>query len=711
MDSFHDLSPLLNPKAIAVVGASERHGSAGRIVLDNLRHLEYEGTVYAVHPKHKEVLGFPCYPDLKSLPGPVDLVTVLLAAEKVLPALESAVDIGAPAAWVLASGFAEAGPEGTALQVELTRFATETGLLVCGPNCIGVANLIDRVATYSVALSPATCAGRISAVVQSGAICMGLANAARFGFRYLISSGNEAVLDSADYIGYLVGDPETQVIIAFLEGISNPQKFVAAAQQAAQAGKPILLVKIGRSEVARRAVQAHTGSLAGSDDVIDAVMHRLGVIRLDSLDELVEAAELFNTCPLPAGEGIGLLSLSGGQIGMIADQAQILRLGFPAFSEVTRQALAEILPLYSPITNPLDAWGSGDLENVYPKCVEVVSREEAIHLLALSRDTPPQVAPREVAQSLSIAKAAVQAAQETRKPVLMFSNLSTGFQVDVKKVLDEGRVPYLQGTPETLRAIRAFQSYAHFRRRLNKPAPAGCSSPANLAGWRGKLLEERDTLSEIELRQLLLAYGIPSPRGIVATTKEEVAKAAQEIGYPVVLKILSPDIQHKTEIKGVRVGLKDKAAVVRSFQEVMEIARQHQPTARLDGVVIQEMVPADSVEVILGILQDPDFGPVVVFGSGGILVELLKDSSLRLPPLSHTEALEMISETHVARLLQGFRGRPPSDMGALIETLMCFSQLAVDLDDLITTLEINPLMVLPEGQGVRAVDVLVEITS
>ena len=706
---FRDLAPLLNPRAIAVVGASERPGSAGRLVLENLRHLGYRGTVYAVHPNYKKVLGYSCYPDLKSLPGPVDSVAVLLAAEKVLSTLETAVETGAQAAWVLASGFAEAGPEGEARQANLARFAGETGLMVCGPNCIGVTNLVDRVATYSAALSPATQAGGVSAVVQSGAICLGLANAARFGFRYLISSGNEAVLDSADYIGYLTNDPRTQVIIAFLEGIRDPQKFVAAAQAAAEASKPILLVKVGRSETARLAVQAHTGSLAGCDAVFDAVLYQLGVMRLGTLDELVEAAELFLTCPLPAGEGVGLLSLSGGHIGLAADLAQDLGLTFPAFSAEAQQALTDILPAYSPIANPLDAWGSGDLERTYPACVKVVSRQEDIHLLAVSRDTPPQVASREVEQSLSVAKAAVQAAQETGKPVLVFSNLSTTFQQEVKQVLDEGGVPYLQGTRETLRAIQTFVRYASFRRRLGKQTSAGCPSPADLPDWRRKLQGMRGSLSEVEGRRLLAAYGIPGPREAVVATAEEAVEAAQRIGYPLVLKILSPDIQHKTEIGGVRVGLEDEVAVVTAFREVMAAARLHHPQARLEGALVQEMIPADAVEVILGVLQDPDFGPVIVFGSGGILVELLRDSSLRLPPLSHKEALEMIHETRGGRLLQGFRGRPPADIDALAGALVRVSQLAVDLGDVVAALEVNPLMVLPRGQGVRAVDALVEL--
>jgi acyl-CoA synthetase (NDP forming) len=694
---------------LAVVGASKRPGSAGRLVLENLRHLGYEGAVYAVHPRHDEVLGFPCYPDLRSLPGPVDSVAVLLGADQVLPVLEEAVEARAEAAWVLASGFGEAGEEGRAREAELVRLAEDSGLMVCGPNCIGVANLVDGVATYSVALSPKTQAGPVSAVVQSGAICLGMANAARFGLRYLVSIGNEAVLDSADYIGYLAHDARTEVIAAFLEGIRSPERFVAAAEAAAGKGKPILAVKVGRSEIARKTVQAHTGSLAGSDRVVDAAFHRLGVMPLDTLDELLEAAELFVTCPLPAGDGVGLLSLSGGQIGLIADLAQDLGLDFPAFSAEAKTALEKILPPFSSIANPLDAWGSGDLEATYPACVDVVSQEDDVHLLAVSRDTPVDVAGREVEQSLAVAQAAVKAARGTGKPVLLFSNLCAGFDPQVKRVLDEGGVPYLQGTRETLRAIQAFLGYGEFRRRRAEIVETGSPSPANLPWWRRRL--EEGALSEVEGRRLLGDYGIRGPEERVAASADAAVEAARTIGFPVVLKILSPDIHHKTEIGGVRVGLGDDQAVRSAFQEVLAAARERHPDADLQGVLIQEMVGDDAVEVIVGLLQDADFGSVVVFGSGGILVELFKGSSLRLPPLSRRDAREMIQETQAARLLTGFRGRPAADVEALVDALVRVSQLAVDLGDLIAALDINPMMVLPEGEGVRAVDALVEVVS
>jgi acyl-CoA synthetase (NDP forming) len=708
---FRDLAPLLNPKSIAVVGASERAGSAGRLVMENLLNLGFAGKLYPVNPAQGEVLGLKTYPDLASLPEPVEMAAVLLGADRVLPALEQGVKNGLKAAWVLASGYAESGADGKVRQQELANFANGNGLLVCGPNCVGLANLVDRSATYSVALSPANQAGQVSAVMQSGAICMGLANAARFGFRYLISSGNEAVLDSSDYIGYLAGDPGTKVIIAFLEGIRSPEKFTAAATAANRAGKPVLIVKVGKSETARRTVQAHTGSLAGSDAVLSEVFRKYGIMRLDSLDELLEATELFLNCPLPETDGVGLLSLSGGQIGLVADLAQNLALEFPEFSEAGKAELKDILPPYAAIANPLDAWGNGDLEKMYPGCVAAVAREKHISLIAAARDTPPAVAPREIEQSIQVANAMIKARQETGKPVVMFSNVSTGFNREVHEVLKAGGVPYLQGTPETLRAIQVFEQYAEYRRKSGGQVFTTSAPPASLGQWKQTLASRKGTLSEVEGRKLLADYGIRGPREFVAGTAAEACKAAEQVGYPVVLKINSPDITHKTEAGGVKINLADKEAVSAAYGEVMRLARAFKPDAKLEGVIIQEMLPRTAVEVILGVMRDPGFGPVVVFGSGGILVELVKDSALRIPPVSLADAGEMIASTRGYKLLQGFRGRPAADIDALADALVNLSRLAVDLADHISALDINPLMVLPRGQGVCAVDALVEIIS
>jgi acyl-CoA synthetase (NDP forming) len=405
------------------------------------------------------------------------------------------------------------------------------------------------------------------------------------------------------------------------------------------------------------------------------------------------------------------LSLSGGQIGLVADLAQDLGLEFPALSETTRRSLAEVLPPYTRIANPLDAWGSGDLERTYPVCVSLMARDERVHLLAVTRDTPPHVAGRELEQSAAVANSAVAAARDTGKPVVMFSNISAGAHPDLTRILNEGGVPHLQGTRETLRAMQAFTRYAGFRRQMDRPISRGRPSPEDLPRWRSLLGNARGTLPEVDARRLLAAYGIPGPREAVATSGDEAVEAARDIGYPVVLKILSAGIAHKTDIGGVRVNLCDDTEVHQAFHDVMRAAGAHHPTAILDGVLVQEMITVPAVEVILGVLRDADFGPVVVFGAGGILTEVLADSALRLPPLSDEEALEMIGGTRGARLLHGVRGRPAADLAALARALVGLSQLAVDLGDLVVALDINPLMVLPAGQGVCAVDALLEIDA
>jgi acetyltransferase len=702
-----DLRPLLEPRAIAVVGASDRPG-AGSLALENLRRLGYSGQVYPINPKYTELSGWRCYPRLADVPGPVDSVAILLGYQRVLPVLQEAVAVGAKAAWSLASGFGEAGPEGERLQAEVAAFCRANGIGLVGPNCIGVVNLHARAAAYSVALPSTIRPGHVAAVVQSGAVCLGIANSNRgLGFSSLISSGNEAVLENADYIAYLADDPQTRVIIAFIEGFKNPAKFAWAAGRAAAANKPLLVVKVGRSAVAQRATMAHTGSLAGADAVHDAMFRKLGVIRLDSLDQLLEAAELFLKAPLPGGRGLAILTLSGGQIGLIGDTIQGLDLQMPPLSQPGLDALSKILPPYSNISNPLDAWGSGNFEDIYPACMEVVAREPDVHVIAVARDSSPGIAEREVVQSNVIVDAAAKVAATTGKTALVFANIANGIEPAVKARADAAGLPLLQGTEESLRAVEALIRYAEFRRQppaALSPSPVG---PELLAALKRELAAAPDSLTESQGKRLLAAYGIPVTREAVAASADEAVRLAAEMGGPVALKIASPDIQHKTEAKGVLLNVVGAEAVAAGFGRIVENARAYDPGARIDGVLVQEMIPADAVEVIVGSSLDPEFGPVVVFGMGGILVELLKDSALRLAPVSRAEAADMIAATKGAALLSGFRGRPPADGEALTDAIVRLSHLAYDLREEIAAVDVNPLMVLPAGRGVIAADALV----
>lgn len=705
---FKNLYPMLTPKSIAVIGASERHGSAGRLVLENLHALNYSGKIFAVNPKNETVLGYHCYKDLESIGEPVDMVAILIGAKSVLSVLKSMKKLSIPAAWILASGFSESGEDGEILQKEISSYAKENDLLVLGPNCIGIVNMIDRSATYSVAIPKHIKSGNVSVVMQSGAILMGLVNSARFGFRYLVSCGNQAVLDTSDFIGYLANDEQTKVIVTFVEGIPDAPKFIAALRAAYNAGKPVLMVKVGKSEAAQRAVHAHTGSLAGSDAVLNAVLKREGAIRLNSLDELVETAELFLACPLPENDGVGLLSLSGGQIGLVGDLSQGLELNFPSFSKEAVDALHQILPAFCSVNNPLDAWGNGDLEKMYPGCVDITAAQDYIGLVAMSRDTPLGVADREVEQSMRIAEAALRAKQTTGKGVFLFSNFSGSFDPRVEEFLRKQEIPYLQGTQEALQAVSAFEKYAAFRRKKKDIVPESPVSLQKLAELRQKFSANSKPLTEIESRELLSVYGIRGPKEKITSTSADAARIADEIGYPVVMKILSPDIQHKTECGGVKVNIKTPEEAIDAFEAIIHNAHVYNQDARIEGVIIQEMIPSDSVEVILGVIHDPAFGPVVVYGTGGIMVELIKDSVLALPPITKKEALEMIAETRGAKLLNGFRGSEKSDITALADAIVNLSFLARDFADVIAALEINPLMVLPDGRGVCAVDALFE---
>jgi len=702
-----DLQPLLAPRSIAVIGASDRPG-AGSIVLDNLRKLGYPGCVYPVNPKYAELAGWPCYGSLKDLPGPIDSAAILLSSRQVLTALQQAADAGARAAWVLASGFAEAGPEGEALQEEVTNFARDHRIELCGPNCIGVVNLHARAAMYSTALPATIKPGRVGAVLQSGAVCLGIANANRgIGFSALISSGNEAGLDNSDYIAYLADDPNTHVIIAFIEGFRHPDRFVWAADRARTAGKPLLVVKVGRSAVAQRAVTAHTGSLAGADVVHDAVMREHGVVRLDSLDELLEAAELFLKAPLPKGRGVAMLTLSGGQIGLIGDVAARMNLELPEISDEVRQALGAVLPPYSAIANPLDAWGAGNFEETYPACMEILARDEKAHLIAVSRDSSPGIAEREIWQSMVIVDAAARVAQGSGKPVVIFGNVSTGLEPATQQRADAVNLPLLQGTSESLRAIEALIEYAEFTRRVPERLAASPVDASGLAHLRAGLAAQPEALSESASKRLLEAFGVPVTRELLADSAEAAAHAAESLGFPVVLKIHSPDVQHKTEAGGVVLNVGDPSEARRAYEDIVRSVGVRYPEAAIEGILVQEMVPAGAIEVIVGSANDPEFGPVVVFGFGGVLVELVKDSTLRLAPVTLKQAREMINSIRGAALLRGFRGRGPADVEALADAIVRVSHLASELRNEIAAVDVNPLMVLPKGRGVLAADALI----
>lgn len=708
--AFEKLQPLFRPGSIAVVGASE-NGGPGRQVIDNLRQLGYRGRICPVNPKYETIQGLRCYPSLTAVCEAgerVDLVAILLGSAQVVPVLREAASIGVRAAWAFASGFGEAGEAGRAAQEELQQVCRDAGIGFIGPNCVGFLNPAVGAGAYSAPMPVKLNRGHIGLVAQSGYLSIAVANSVRnLGFSLIASTGNESVIDCTDCMEYMLEDPETEVIMAFVEQFRRPDKLRRVAARAAAAKKPIVLVKVGRTQMAQRATCAHTGALAGADDIQDAAFRKMGILRVNSLDEMFETAELFFRMKhrLTAGNGVFAVTLSGGVISMLADLSDDLDLRFPSWSERGEAAVNALLEPYSHANNPLDAWDCGRIDEHYEGCARAAAGEPDADFLLLVQDVPPSMAKRQVEQYAVVARAAVAAAKASGKPVALLCNTSTSFHKDILDILGEGNVPILQGSREGLVAVDRFLRFGRF---VHQASPA--AQAAEQAAERAEDIEALSgALTEYESKQVLKQYGIPCTREILCHSPDACLDAAGSIGYPIVLKVMSPDILHKTDAGVLAIGLKDEQAVRDAYPRLLERAHAFMSGARIDGMLVQAMAEKPVAEVIAGIVRDPGFGPAVVIGLGGIFVEVLKDRALGIPPLSHREALDLIRSLKGYRLLSGFRGQPKGDVEALAEVLMRVGEMAAANPDRIETLDINPLLVYPEGQGVLAVDALLEL--
>jgi acyl-CoA synthetase (NDP forming) len=706
-----DLKPLFSPRGIAVVGASPKPG-AGANVIANLQGLGYQGGIYPVNLRYDEVHGLKCHESLEAIPAaePVDAVAIVLGFKQVPLMIEQAARRGAKGAWAFASGFAEVGPDGMERQAALAAICHESNIQFCGPNCVGYVNPHFKSALFSAPLPPGLPAGSVGVITQSGSVALALANSNRgVGYSTLVSSGNEAVLDTTDYMRHMIGDPNTKVICAFLEGIRKPAEFAKLCEKAADAGKPVVVLKVGRSEMAKRTVVTHTGALAGEDAAFDAFFKRCGVIQVFDLDQMLETAELLSRCSgrLPRGNQVGAITVSGGEIGLIGDISQGMGFEFPALSREAGEELGKRLPPFSPIGNPLDAWGSGDLTQTYPACLEVLAKEPQIDLLLVSQDSPPGMAKNQIEQYSDVARAAVRAAGSCDKPVVVFSHVSTGVEPRLRAILAEADIPLLQGSRESLNAVAGLIGYAEFlRARQNAPARQ-VDSPADLPGLRKSLRAAPPVLGWEQSRDLLAAYGIELCPGGLCKTRDEALDLAAELGYPLAIKVQSSAVHHRSEAGLVKLGIADAGQLGEAWDGLMAKLEQGDMTGGLEGFWLQKMAPAVAVEVILGLNRDPQLGPVVVLGLGGVMVELLKDTVTGIPPFTSREAADMLGSLKGAKLLRGFRGSPPVDIEVLSHILVRFSRLAADLGDEIESLDLNPVMALPQGQGAWVVDFLI----
>ena len=682
--SFKSPLPLLNPPSIAIVGASERAKWPSDI-FRNLRTFGYPGRIYPVNPRAAEVWGLKCYPDLAALPEPPQHAMVIVPAPAVQAVLETGVAAGLKSATIYASQIGEGhDPEIVARGAALQALIDRSGLLVCGPNCMGAMALREKYFGYPNADLCGLTPGAVAMVTQSGGTVQYLGHtAAKRGvkFNYMISSGNEMSLDLADYVNFFVEDPHTRVITLFIEGIRRPDMFMAAAAKALAAGKPIIAIKTGKSQQSRDSARSHTGAVAGDYGAYLAMCERYGIVTCPTLDDMVETMLAFQNGRLPKGPGVGWVTTSGGTVDLLYDYLdEIGGTTAPAFDAATKAKVRHLVSPELALSNPLDAGNpTGDAASA-ELCRGVVA-DPNVDMLAWGSTLPGGSRVRDASVMRSVL-------ESTDKPVIAFVRMSYPVAEAGIAFQDQVGFPYLQGLPETARALAALAFYAARKGRAIAPLPP----PTGHA----------ETPQGAAFDAALARHGLTPPRSGLATSASEAAKIAARIGFPVALKIASRQISHKTEVGGVRLDLKSAAEVEREANALAAAAKAV-PGPHLDGFLVQEM--ADGVEVILGARTDPLFGPTIVVGAGGILVELVKDVACRLLPVGPQDAREMLGELKVGKLLAGFRGRPPADIDALVAAMCGLSDLYLAHRHLLTDLEINPLMVLPKGQGVRAVDV------
>nr|WP_325195961.1 acetate--CoA ligase family protein [uncultured Oscillibacter sp.] len=693
------LYKLFKPRRVAIVGASESESLGGRAAayFHQSRHCKPEDIFY-VNPKKDTIFGQTCYHDLEEVPAPLDMVVIATSKKTVEGLLRTAHEKGAEAAVIYASGFGETGdPEDAAAEARLKQFCRENGMSVLGPNCAGYINFVDGIYPYGFYFDMDRKPGNVGVVSQSGQICSSMLLSHKANFSYLISCGNSKITTIEDYLEFLVNDPHTSVVAAYIEGVTRPEKFVSVLKRAAELGKPVVFIKSGRSAGAVRAAASHTGSMAGSDKSYDAVFRKFGVIRVDDIEELACVTSTLSLLPhLPEKNAVAVMCGSGGESAISADQCELYGLHCPAFSAETCAALKTVLPDYASTNNPLDLTAAPTVDmEINKKTLRAVAGDPGIALTVVGiplfdverKDTEVFVSAME---SLML--------ERPDSAIVCVPNVETGRLPDMVERLREAHIPVLTPGKYAYESLKKVMDYAAWRATADLRT-LDLAVPQPLEGTRR-------ALSEYDSKKLLSGFGVPVPPAAVAVTEDEAVRYAEEIGYPVVLKIDSAEILHKSDVGAVMLNVRSPQEVREKYRQILANVRAKRPEAGYNGILVQKMIPT-GLEVIVGVNVDPQFGPMVLLGLGGVFVELFRDVALYPAPFGRPEAMMMIDSLKSSAMFHGYRGGPELDVDALADTLVAVSQFAVANRDHLLEMDINPLFVYEKGKGVSAADGLV----
>lgn len=709
-----DVEALLDPRNVVIVGATDKPGNWAQRCWRNLGRYGYGGAVYPLNPRREEVWGVRCYRSYAELPEPPDHLAVFVPAPFVEATLRQGAAAGARSATVVSAGFDES-PDPAAVERgrRLSAAVAELGIAVSGPNCLGNFNGRARFVTMTDNRPQPTEAGPVAVVGQSGGLVMALKRTLEergMAVGYVVTSGNEAGLKTADYIEYFTADPQTRIIVSYLEAVREPGRFLAACAAARKAGKPVVVVKLGTSDHGRAAALAHTGALAGSIAAFDAVAGDAGAVRVATLDDVVEMVEYLLHARLPRGGGLGAMTFSGGLRGVLLDQAEANGLSFPPLAIRTRKRLEKLLGVGAVIGNPLDSgFGALTSRETYIRCVETMLDDPGVDTLLLQEELlrAPEGGDKEHNM-----RAVNELATRARKPIAFVTMISHGLNDYARNLRDGLRhVAFLQEADKSLRTVRSVISYAMRspRKAAGKRRRGWTAPPAvrrRLERTRGR--PGPTPLSEVDSKALLRAYGVRTPRERLARSAAEAAQVARGLGFPVVLKAAGAELTHKSDAGGVLLDVRTAAAVRQGYGAVLRNVARKAKGAAVDGVLVAEQAAGD-LELIIGASRDPEMGPVVMFGSGGAALELYRDVAFAAPTLDEADAEALIARTRAARIMDGYRGAPALDRKAAARALVAVSRLACDLGRRLESIDVNPFVLRPRG-GV-ALDALVVLAG
>jgi len=697
MSKITAIDRLLNPKSVAIVGVSKDFTSISGKPFKNLINHKYQGKIYPVNPKYDEIEGIPCYSSLLDIPGPVDVALIAVSAKRMMQILDDCEKKQVHHLVLFNSGFAEVGEEGKELQEKVLERAKQAGISILGPNCVGLLNVKESIPlgfATSFETEKGFKAGPVGFSSQSGAIgfsLFGLAQERDIGFSYIINSGNQMDIHSLDIIEYMLEDQDTKVVAGYLEGIPDGKMLIDLSKSSKSKGKPIILLKAGRSAIGRQAALSHTASLTGSEETFRAIAKQYGLITVNDVDDMIDLMQVFSRGKKAKGNKIVTISNSGAAGIAMADYSEELGLDMLRMTAETSEKITSIIPPYGSALNPIDVTAQALKEqHILTDTLEVLINDDQVDAIVFQTTFGGEL-------GKNICQKIVDIDRRTDKPILVTITGTDELTGPGRRILQEAGVPVYPTSYKTMAALKHLVDFSLFCNKEDEAEPAITSTINNSEEKIGVWTEE-------QVKPQLSSLGIRVPNGVVIRDDRHLAQVKNELQYPVVCKVISKDVLHKTDAGGVKINIHNAQQLETAFEEILKSVKQYNPQAHIEGILAEEMIKDDSVEMFIGIKEDPQFGSLVVCGLGGIFIEVLKDASIRRAPVNLAEANEMLKELKGFPLLEGIRGSKPRDIKALADAIVNVSQFAAMNDGKIAEMDINPILVFEEGKGVAALD-------